>query len=569
MRTYIKEVILENFLSYDYARIPLFKGINLITGPNGSGKSSILLGISVALGQTYTERGRRLSDLINYNKDVARVSIILDNTPQENKRPFPISKLDQVMISRIIRKDGNYWFEFNQEVIDKYQLQRSLKRLGIDPDNMLIIMHQNMIERFVALDPRERLIYFEEVLGILNFRKNIQGAISKLEEIEKSRKSIEEALKNAETNLNYWKKMYEKYERKIELNKKLNKLKSELFWYKYNGTLNEIDKKKLELNKLNNNKEKLTNEIFYLNNLMDKNRKKFDLIKEKLEKNDINYDLIKELFLEIENYSNYKSEKVLKEFKLELINEEINKINNDLNILLNLLKDLEKKKPSEYFEPRSDLKEIEDEIKLIQFEIKNMGEITDEIPQKYIEYKNIYDEINLKSSEINENKNKLLNELNGRIKAWKNNLIKILEDVNKEFSKILEYIEGVGNIEIHNIDDINNASLEIKVGFRENIARVLDSYSQSGGERTLATLAFLLSLQKYMKSPIRAIDEFDTHMDPLNKERATKLITSIVQNDPNLQYIIITPDPLLEFFNECNIIIVTKQQGISKVGKLK
>jgi len=569
LRTYIKEVILENFLSYDYARIPLFKGINLITGPNGSGKSSILLGISVALGQTYTERGRRLSDLINYNKDVARVSIILDNTPQENKRPFPISKLDQVMISRIIRKDGNYWFEFNQEIIDKYQLQRYLKRLGIDPDNMLIIMHQNMIERFVALDPRERLIYFEEVLGILNFRKNIQGAISKLEEIEKSRKSIEEALKNAETNLNYWKKMYEKYERKIELNKKLNKLKSELFWYKYNGTLNEIDKKKLELNKLNNNKEKLTNEIFYLNNLMDKNRKKFDLIKEKLEKNDINYDLIKELFLEIENYSNYKSEKVLKEFKLELINEEINKINNDLNILLNLLKDLEKKKPSEYFEPRSDLKEIEDEIKLIQFEIKNMGEITDEIPQKYIEYKNIYDEINLKSSEINENKNKLLNELNGRIKAWKNNLIKILEDVNKEFSKILEYIEGVGNIEIHNIDDINNASLEIKVGFRENIARVLDSYSQSGGERTLATLAFLLSLQKYMKSPIRAIDEFDTHMDPLNKERATKLITSIVQNDPNLQYIIITPDPLLEFFNECNIIIVTKQQGISKVGKLK
>jgi chromosome segregation ATPase len=569
LRTYIKEVILENFLSYDYARIPLFKGINLITGPNGSGKSSILLGISVALGQTYTERGRRLSDLINYNKDVARVSIILDNTPQENKRPFPISKLDQVMISRIIRKDGNYWFEFNQEVIDKYQLQRSLKRLGIDPDNMLIIMHQNMIERFVALDPRERLIYFEEVLGILNFRKNIQGAISKLEEIEKSRKSIEEALKNAETNLNYWKKMYEKYERKIELNKKLNKLKSELFWCKYKGTLNEIDKKKLELNKLNNNKEKLTNEIFYLNNLMDKNRKKFDLIKEKLEKNDINYDLIKELFLEIENYSNYKSEKVLKEFKLELINEEINKINNDLNNLLNLLKDLEKKKPSEYFEPRSDLKEIEDEIKLIQFEIKNMGEITDEIPQKYIEYKNIYDEINLKSSEINENKNKLLNELNERIKAWKNNLIKILEDVNKEFSKILEYIEGVGNIEIHNIDDINNASLEIKVGFRENIARVLDSYSQSGGERTLATLAFLLSLQKYMKSPIRAIDEFDTHMDPLNKERATKLITSIVQNDPNLQYIIITPDPLLEFFNECNIIIVTKQQGISKVGKLK
>jgi chromosome segregation ATPase len=39
-----------------------------------------------------------------------------------------------------------------------------------------------------------------------------------------------------------------------------------------------------------------------------------------------------------------------------------------------------------------------------------------------------------------------------------------------------------------------------------------------------------------MKSPIRAIDEFDTYMDPLNK-KATKLITSLVKNDPDLQYI--------------------------------
>jgi len=569
LRTYIKEVILENFLSYDYARIPLYKGINLITGPNGSGKSSILLGISVALGQTHTERGRRLSDLINYNKEVARISLILDNTERQNKRPFPNSKLDQVMITRIIRKDGNYWFEFNQEIIDKYQLQRYLKKLGIDPNNMLIIMHQNMIEKFVALDPRERLIYFEEVIGISGLRRNIQGAIGKLEEIEKSRKSIEEALRNAETNLNYWKKMYEKYERKIELKKRLNELKIELFWRKYKEVLNELNKKNEEKNNLNDKKEKLMKKLFYFNNLINESRKKFDILKNKLIKIEINSSLIEELFLEVENYSNYKSEKVLTEFKLDLINNEMNKIKNEINNLQILIKDLEKKKPSEFLEPRPNIKEIEDEMKLIQFEIKNMDDITEEIPQKYNEYKKIYEEIKLKSYEINENKSKLLNEINERIKAWKNNLMNILEDINNEFIKILEYIEGVGKVEIHNLDDINNASLEIKVGFREGVPRILDSYSQSGGERTLATLAFLLSLQKYMKSPIRAIDEFDTHMDPLNKERATKLITSIVKNDPELQFIIITPDPLLEYFNDCNIIIVTKQQGISKVNKLK
>jgi len=40
----IKEVILENFMSYEYARIPFKPGVNVICGPNGAGKSSILLG---------------------------------------------------------------------------------------------------------------------------------------------------------------------------------------------------------------------------------------------------------------------------------------------------------------------------------------------------------------------------------------------------------------------------------------------------------------------------------------------------------------------------------------------
>jgi structural maintenance of chromosomes protein 5 len=50
----IKEIILENFMSYEYARIPMREGLNLVVGPNGAGKSSILLAISVAFGQAYT-----------------------------------------------------------------------------------------------------------------------------------------------------------------------------------------------------------------------------------------------------------------------------------------------------------------------------------------------------------------------------------------------------------------------------------------------------------------------------------------------------------------------------------
>src|SRR6202049_235880 len=103
----IREIILENFMSYEYARIPLNHGLNLIVGPNGAGKSSILLAISVAFGQAYTERSRKLSDLIRRGKDIARVSLIFDNRVREGKRPIPYSKADTFMLSRYLRKDGS------------------------------------------------------------------------------------------------------------------------------------------------------------------------------------------------------------------------------------------------------------------------------------------------------------------------------------------------------------------------------------------------------------------------------------------------------------------------------
>jgi len=70
----IREVILENFMSYEYARIPLREGVNVVCGPNGSGKSSLLLGICVALGDTYTERSKKLSDLIRWGAESAAPS---------------------------------------------------------------------------------------------------------------------------------------------------------------------------------------------------------------------------------------------------------------------------------------------------------------------------------------------------------------------------------------------------------------------------------------------------------------------------------------------------------------
>ena len=107
----IQELIVENFMSYEYARVPFKTGVNVIGGPNGAGKSSLLLAISIGLGQTCTERSRKLSDLIRWGQDQARVTLILDNSKHGGRRPVPKYHKDQLFLTRVLRRDGKYWFE--------------------------------------------------------------------------------------------------------------------------------------------------------------------------------------------------------------------------------------------------------------------------------------------------------------------------------------------------------------------------------------------------------------------------------------------------------------------------
>ena len=217
-------------MSYEYARIPLNLGLNIICGPNGAGKSSILLAISVVLGQAYTERGRKFSDMIRWGEDTARVTLTFDNKVQKGMRPIPSFNTDYLRLSRYLKKDGNYWFQANFKTITKSEVVNLLSELGINPDNMLIIMHQHMMMEFGATTAQQKLMMVEEAVGFRKYRENLFDAQEKLTQVLSEEESISNLLKNAEHTLDYWKDEYDRFLQREDLLLKKTFLERELAW---------------------------------------------------------------------------------------------------------------------------------------------------------------------------------------------------------------------------------------------------------------------------------------------------------------------------------------------------
>ncbi|OYT67345.1 MAG: hypothetical protein B6U65_03520, partial [Candidatus Wolframiiraptor sp. EX4484-121] len=220
----------------------------------------------------------------------------------------------------------------------------------------------------------------------------------------------------------------------------------------------------------------------------------------------------------------------------------------------------------ERVETKEKPQEILEEIKVINLKIASLGEVLEEAEDMYLVADSRYRETEMKSKEVEENLRKALEEVEYRKELWRRFLRELMREVEPQFNSILSTVEGAGRIVLKNLEDPEKASIELYVGFRGTEPTLLNAHTHSGGERIVGTLAFLLALQKYVKSPFRAVDEFDVHLDPLNRERMMKLLISTAESEASTQYIIITPGRF-SVEGDVNVLLVQNVGGRSVIGR--
>jgi len=100
--------------------------------------------------------------------------------------------------------------------------------------------------------------------------------------------------------------------------------------------------------------------------------------------------------------------------------------------------------------------------------------------------------------------------------------------------------------------DFANWAIHISVKFRDSEPlSLLDSHRQSGGERAVSTIFYLMALQSLSRAPFRVVDEINQGMDPRNERMVHGRMVDIAcgeddrnadaERGPGSQYFLITP----------------------------
>ncbi|TID19621.1 structural maintenance of chromosome complex subunit SmcA [Venturia nashicola] len=126
---------------------------------------------------------------------------------------------------------------------------------------------------------------------------------------------------------------------------------------------------------------------------------------------------------------------------------------------------------------------------------------------------------------------------------WEPELDGIVAKISEAFTFNFQMIKCAGEVTVvKDEDDFSKWELQLKAKFRENEQMtIIDNHRQSGGERAVATIFYLMALQSLARSPFRVVDEINQGMDQRNERIVHSRMVDIACNGDTSQYFLVTP----------------------------
>lgn len=211
------------------------------------------------------------------------------------------------------------------------------------------------------------------------------------------------------------------------------------------------------------------------------------------------------------------------------------------------------------------IEELKQEINQFENMTKNFGNVNMRALEIYDELKTEYDQLVEKANTLKTEKDDVLNLINEIEGRKTEEFMKTFNKLDDKFKEIYMKIatKGEASLVLENKEAPLNGGLDITVRLGGN--KYLDIRSLSGGEKTMAALSFIFSIQEHRPASFYLLDEVDAALDKHNSEKLSKLIN---EYSKKAQYIVISHNDAI--ITEADQIYgVSMQDGISKITSLK
>ncbi|KAE8270048.1 hypothetical protein A4X09_0g2291 [Tilletia walkeri] len=155
---------------------------------------------------------------------------------------------------------------------------------------------------------------------------------------------------------------------------------------------------------------------------------------------------------------------------------------------------------------------------------------------------------------------------------WEPAIRSLVQEVSAKFSTAFDRIGCAGEIRVATDRDYDKWGIEILVKFRDTEElQLLTGQRQSGGERSLSTIMFLMGLTELGKSPFSLVDEINQGMDQRAERAVHNQMVDVTCGQHARQYFLITPKLLnhLKYHERMRVLIINNGEWLPPKLSLK
>ena len=213
-------------------------------------------------------------------------------------------------------------------------------------------------------------------------------------------------------------------------------------------------------------------------------------------------------------------------------------------------------------------KQVEDaqtSMKMMQFELERIGAVNQLALSHYAEQISRYKELSVRMNELEKEKQAIVQFMDEIEQKKRNVFMAAFEKINQNLQKYFTKVTGGGiaELKLENVDEPFSGGIDMIVQFPNKPSIVVSG--ASGGERSVAAVAFLFALKDFTPATFYVLDEIDAHLDAFHVSRLADLL---LEESEKTQFIVITLKP--EMVNKAQRVYgVYGRNGVSNVISAK